>query len=189
MEVYIGDIYKKDVIKNIYNDFKDKYEKGNYSIMELTESQLKELVKKDYINMVNGIKLDLHFFDDWVEFNETRSNVFLDAIFRIKLLDGIISYNDPALSMLKVNEEKIKERRNKIFENESAIKKLGVSNLDYKSMGTSTIIKNNVYDNNKYKAYLLWKENNLLMNEISDIKKDSNIIKYDIVNRGLSRNK
>ena len=189
MEVYVGDIYKKDVIKNIYDDLKKKYEGTNFVAMELTNEQLKSYEEKEYINVINGIKVDLHFSDDWVDFKDYNASLYLDAIFRIKLLDGIISYNDPALSMLKVNEEKIKDRKMKLYENETEIRSLGVSESEFKSIANARIIKNTIYDSNRQKAYLLWKKNNALKSDIYELKQDSDRIKYDIINRGLVRTK
>ena len=191
MKVYIGNIDKKQLIKEIYDEFKEFYKKYNYEVINLTKSRLNEELDKEYIKEINGIRLSLHFHGEYVEFNDNYSNIYLDTIFRIKLLDGIILYTSPAMSILKMNEEKIKQLQNKIYENNNKMKEMGMvfNENDFINYSKTKIIKNNVYDLIKYKVYLIWKENRKLERDIINIQLENKKIKYETVNNEtISRN-
>ncbi|MBR1416940.1 MAG: hypothetical protein IJ572_03900 [Bacilli bacterium] len=190
MKLYIADLDKKEVILKFYNAVNEIYLK-NYGMHfnEINDKQLNLIAKLIFIKDINGLVLNLHFDDGYVELNGAYESILLDTIYHMKILSGIISYTDSNVFIINMNNDLINEAKNKINDNNAKLLSMGFNPNDTNlaKVPTKTVIKNNFYDICALESYKLWQENQNLKEDIAIYSSNNTELMINLINNQVTK--
>ena len=190
MRAYIGDLDKKEVLKRVYEACYQKFKKSNPYLSfndeqyELSDNQVEQFLKVNYVGYINGIYVNVQFVDDDLEFKESFTNVYLQTLYDMKLEKAII-YENPtnaqAFNVLREVNEEIDDIQNEIEEKTTTLSHLSCNVPLYKNP-QSSVIKNNGYDLVIMECRSLWQDIRHLEVKITDLVIQKRNILANLVN-------
>ena len=184
MKIYVGDLDKGELIEAIYYEFIKSVYKENYMEYELPSEVIDNLRDKVFIRNVNGLLLNMEFSGDYIIINANDVKTYLNAIFKLKLEKCVLvkdSLNGSMFDLIKENEERLKELRERIDGLTSQMNMLGFSN-PASIVKNKKVIRNNYYDSMLFTCYKLWQERKGLQNEFKDLYFDNISLVQNMIN-------
>ena len=193
MNLYIGDLDRKELLENIYEELRNDCLKFNANIMypeTINDGLMFELLNKNYIREIYGIYFNISFNNGYVSFSESNSRIFIEVVMKLKLLNGLINYNDYNFAIIKANEQKMQENQEQISINNFLMSKIVMSeDVDisgYMQESRKKIIKLDSKNIARYQYFEYWKDNLKLEREIFSLEYENSRIKYNLINKTRS---
>ena len=192
MKAYIGDLEKSEVIKYIYDDFRNII-LNNLNIRENREMYIPEITLEDadkqtnnYIGYLNGVYLNMGFDNDYLTFDDGYSTKYVKALFKLKKDKCLIIHNPVSSGLLDVidkNLEEMDKLEGKIEVKKMELKVLGIDPYkNFFEMNNKSVIKNNYMEGLKFEAYHTFQELYKLEKELLNYKITTNQMMLNMIN-------
>ena len=192
MKAYIGDLQRSEVIKYIYDDFRNTL-LNNLNIKENREMYVPELTLEDadkqinnYIGYLNGVYLHMGIDDNYLTFNDGYSTRYVKALFNLKR-DKCLIINNPAsagyLDVIDKNTEEINKLEGKIGAKKIQLQILGIDPYkNFSEMNRKNVIKNSYLEGLKFEAYHILQELKAMERELITYKIRNNNMMLSMIN-------